>query len=49
MSLKAQSVLNLKMYKLKRYELKDLQKTINEVLSKAKKDEENHQVSGSLY
>lgn len=40
MSLRAQSLLNLKMYKLKKHELKELQKTINDVLTKARPDKE---------
>ena len=44
MSMRAQSLLNLKMYKLKKHELKELQKTISDVLSKSDKDEDNQQV-----
>ena len=44
MSLRAQSLLNLKMYKLNRHVLKDLQKQINEVLVKSNNDEETQQV-----
>jgi len=43
MSLRAQSLLNLKMYKLNRHSLKDLQKQINEVLTKSNNGEENAQ------
>lgn len=45
MSLRAQSLLNLKLYKLKKHDLKENQKTIGEILNKAPdKDEETPQV-----
>jgi hypothetical protein len=43
MSLRAQSLLNLKMYKLNKHHLKDLQKQISEVLVKSDKDDETQQ------
>ena len=38
LSLRAQSLLNLKLYKMKRHELKDYQKTIQDVLAKSEED-----------
>jgi len=38
LSLRAQSLLNLKLYKMKRHELKDYQKTIHDVLAKTEDD-----------
>jgi len=44
MSLRAQSLLNLKLYKLKKFDLKELQKTISDVLTKSDKEDDNSQV-----
>ena len=43
MSLRLQALLNLKMYKLKKHEHKELQRTISDILSKEKdKDEDSN-------
>merc|ERR1719348_1842763 len=39
LSLRAQSLLNLKLYKMKRHELKDYQRTIQDVLAKSEDDQ----------
>ena len=39
MSLRAQSLLNLRLYKMKRHELKDNQRTIQDVLAKSGDEE----------
>jgi len=39
LSLRAQSLLNLQLYKMKRHELKDYQKTLQDVLAKSKDDQ----------
>ena len=39
MSLRAQSLLNLRLYKMKRHELKDYQRTIQDVLAKSGEEE----------
>ena len=38
-SLRAQSLLNLKLYKMKRHELKDYQKTIQDVLARSEDEQ----------
>lgn len=47
MSLRAQSLLNLRLYKMKRHELKDYQRTIQTALE-ASKDEEGEQPAGQI-
>ena len=39
LSLRAQSLLNLKLYKMKRHELKDYQKTIQDVLANSEDEQ----------
>ena len=39
LSIRAQSLLNLKLYKMKRHELKDYQKTIQDVLARSEDDQ----------
>jgi len=43
MSLRAQSLLNLRLYKMKRHELKDYQRTIQDVLAKSGEEEGDQQ------
>lgn len=48
MSLRAQSLLNLRLYKMKRHELKDNQRTIQDVLAKSGDEEGEQQPAGQI-
>ena len=48
LSLRAQSLLNLKLYKMKRHELKDYQKTIQDVLARSEDDQPASEQPGQI-
>ena len=48
LSLRAQSLLNLKLYKMKRHELKDYQKTIQDVLARSEDDQPAQEQPGQI-
>jgi len=48
LSLRAQSLLNLKLYKMKRHELKDYQKTIQDVLARSEDDQPASEQQGQI-